>query len=153
MSPFDSNPPHVHQPSIIKIKKRSRFMANVRTYPILPCRELDESISFYESLGFKKTYRQVRPNPYAVVSLEEIQIHLFGIDGFAPTNSYGSAIVVVPDPDGLYRAFAEGLRNVYGKLPIAGIPRILRHVNATTRFMDSWWSTRAGTGCGSISLG
>jgi catechol 2,3-dioxygenase-like lactoylglutathione lyase family enzyme len=48
-------------------------MANERTYPCLPCRNLDESISFYEGLGFKTTYRQTRPNPYAVVVLEDIQ--------------------------------------------------------------------------------
>lgn len=101
-------------------------MANERTYPILPCRELDESIAFYETLGFKRTYRQIRPNPYAVVTLEDIQIHLFGMEGFDPANSYGSTIVAVPDPDNLYRDFAAGLRKTYGKLPVAGIPRITR---------------------------
>jgi len=101
-------------------------MANERTYPILPCRELDESIAFYEILGFKKTYRQIRPNPHAVVALEDIQIHLFGMEGFDPANSYGSAIVAVPDPDSLYHDFAAGLRKAYGKLPVAGIPRITR---------------------------
>jgi len=101
-------------------------MANERTYPCLPCRELDESISFYESLGFKRTYRQTRPNPYAVVALEDIQIHLFGIEGFNPVDSYGSVIVTVPDPESLYRAFASKLRETYGKLPVTGIPRITR---------------------------
>jgi len=101
-------------------------MANERTYPLLPCGELDEAISFYESLGFRKTYRQLRPNPYAVVALEDIQIHLFGMERFDPAQSYGSVIVVVPDPDSLYRDFAAGLRKRYGKLPVAGIPRILR---------------------------
>jgi catechol 2,3-dioxygenase-like lactoylglutathione lyase family enzyme len=42
-------------------------VANERTYPALPCRDVDESIAFYESIGFKRTFRQVRPNPYAVV--------------------------------------------------------------------------------------
>lgn len=101
-------------------------MANERTYAALPCRDIDESIAFYETLGFKKTYRQVRPNPYAVVALEDIQIHLFGMDGFNPEDSYGTVIIAVPDPDGLYRDFATGLRKTYGKLPVAGIPRILR---------------------------
>lgn len=101
-------------------------MANERTYPALPCRELDESIAFYEALGFKRTYRQVRPNPYAVVALEDIQIHLFGMEGFDPANSYGTAIVAVPDPDSVYHDFAAGLRKTYGKLPVAGIPRITR---------------------------
>jgi catechol 2,3-dioxygenase-like lactoylglutathione lyase family enzyme len=101
-------------------------MANERIYPCLPCGELDESIAFYESLGFKKTYRQVRPNPYAVVALGDIGIHLFGIEGFDPAESYGSAIVAVPDPDSLYRDFAAGLRRAHGKLPVTGIPRITR---------------------------
>jgi catechol 2,3-dioxygenase-like lactoylglutathione lyase family enzyme len=101
-------------------------MANERTYAILPCRDIDECISFYETLGFKKTYRQIRPNPSAVVALEDIHIHFAGIEGFKPEDSYGSVIIVVPDPDTLYHAFAAGLRKTYGKLPVAGIPRILR---------------------------
>ena len=101
-------------------------MANERTYPCLPCGDMDESIAFYESLGFKKTYRQVRPNPHAVVALEDIHIHLFGIEGFNPAESYGTVIVAVPDPDSLYHDFAAGLRKTYGKPPVAGIPRILR---------------------------
>lgn len=101
-------------------------MANERTYPCLPCANLDESIFFYEALGFKKTYRQTRPNPYAVVALEDIQIHLFGMDGFNAANSYGSVIIAVPEPESLYRAFAAGLRERFGKPPTVGIPRILR---------------------------
>jgi catechol 2,3-dioxygenase-like lactoylglutathione lyase family enzyme len=101
-------------------------VANERTYPCLPCADIDGSIAFYESLGFTRTYRQVRPNPYAVVAREDLQIHLFGIDGFKAEDSYGTVIVAVPDPDGLFRDFAEGLRKAHGKLPITGIPRITR---------------------------
>jgi catechol 2,3-dioxygenase-like lactoylglutathione lyase family enzyme len=99
---------------------------NARMYPCLPCADVEESVAFYESLGFTRTYRQVRPYPYAVVGLGDIQIHLFGMDGFDPAASYGTVIIVVPDPDGLYRDFAAGLRKAHGKLPVAGIPRILR---------------------------
>lgn len=101
-------------------------MANERTYPCLPCPNIDEAITFYETLGFKRTYRQLKPNPYAVVALEEIQIHLFGMDNFDPADSYGTVIVVVPDPDALYLAFATALRTAYKKLPTVGFPRILR---------------------------
>ena len=101
-------------------------MSGELTFPILPCRDLDESIAFYKVLGFECTYRQLRPNPYGVVVLEDLQIHLAGIDGFVPENSYGSAIVVVPDADALYASFAHRLRRELGKLPSAGIPRILR---------------------------
>ncbi|MBK8902666.1 MAG: VOC family protein [Anaerolineaceae bacterium] len=101
-------------------------MANERTYPLLPCRDLDEAIAFYETLGFTRTYRQLRPNPAAVVQREDWHMHLFGMPEFDPANSYGSVIVVVPDPDTLYREFAAGLRAAYKKLPVSGIPRILR---------------------------
>jgi hypothetical protein len=106
--------------------KEDRRMANERTYPLLPCRDIDHAIDFYQALGFARTYRQLRPNPAAVVAREDIQIHLFGMAGFNPADSYGSVIIVVPDPDALYHAFAAGLRAAYGKLPVAGIPRILR---------------------------
>jgi hypothetical protein len=48
------------------------------------------------------------------------------MEGFNPEDSYGSVIIAVPDPDNLYHVFAAGLRKAYGKLPVAGIPRILR---------------------------
>ena len=101
-------------------------MASAITIPILPCADLDESISFYEALGFNRTYRQQRPNPYGVVELGEIRIHLFGLDDFDPVTSYGSVIIAVSDPDALYEDFAAGLRERFGKLPSSGIPRILR---------------------------
>lgn len=101
-------------------------MAGEITVPTLPCADVDVSSAFYEALGFRRTYRQVRPNPYAVVERGDIGIHLFGIDGFDPETSYSTVIVVVPDPDEIYQDFADGLRAVYGKLPSAGIPRILR---------------------------
>lgn len=101
-------------------------MANERTYPALPCSDLEESLSFYKSLGFKQTYKQLRPNPYAVVAREDIHIHLFGMENFNPADSYATVIIVVPDPDSLYKDFSTGLREKFGKLPAAGIPRILR---------------------------
>ena len=100
--------------------------ATERMYPILPCRDLDEAIGFYEALGFERTYRQLRPNPHAVVARGELQIHLAGIEGFDPEQSYASVIIVVPDPDALYASFAAGLRAAYGRLPVSGIPRMVR---------------------------
>jgi hypothetical protein len=101
-------------------------MSNERMYPILPCADIDEAIEFYAALGFEKTYRQVRPNPHAVVARDDMHIHLGGIEGFDPELSYASVIIVVPDPDALYASFAAGLREKYGKLPVAGIPRLVR---------------------------
>ena len=97
-----------------------------RMYPILPCPDVDEAIAFYEALGFERTYRQLRPNPHAVVARGELAVHLAGIDGFDPEQSYASVIIVVPDPDALYASFANGLRAAYGRVPASGIPRLVR---------------------------
>ncbi len=67
-----------------------------------------------------------RPNPYAVVARDEMQIHLSVMPEFDSANSYGSVIVVVPNADALYHSFAQGLRKAHCKLPVAGIPRFLR---------------------------
>ncbi len=65
-------------------------MANERTYPLLPCRDIDEAIAFYQALGFVRTYRQVRPNPSAVVAREDLHIHLFGMDaGHTSSTGFG----------------------------------------------------------------
>ncbi|MFN2486902.1 MAG: VOC family protein, partial [Acidimicrobiia bacterium] len=56
--------------------------------------DIGEAVSFYEALGFRRTYGQVKPNPYVVVELGEIGIHHFGIDGFDPAESYGSTVIL-----------------------------------------------------------
>jgi len=94
--------------------------------PILPCPDLDEALDFYGALGFTTAFRQVRPNPYAVVRREGWELHLSGIEGFDPEQSYASAIVVVPDAEELYAEFAAGLRAARGRVPLKGIPRLLR---------------------------
>jgi hypothetical protein len=101
-------------------------MAHEVTIPILPCRNLEELLPFYESLGFAVKTRQTRPNPYASVSREDIQLHFFGLNDFEPESSYGSCIVVVPDADALYRSFTAGLRASRGRVPLSGIPRLTR---------------------------
>ena len=94
--------------------------------PLLPCAEIDGMLTFYSALGFERTYRQTKPNPYLAMRREDIELHFFGIPGFDPAESYGSCIIQVPDTAVLHRAFADGLRTLYGKVPLAGIPRMTR---------------------------
>lgn len=101
-------------------------MVGERSYPVLPCPDLEGALEFYRALGFRVTFSQVRPNPYAVVELEEIGIHLSAIDGFDPAASYGSAIITVPDPGKTWESFRDGLRACFGSVPTKGIPRLLR---------------------------
>lgn len=94
--------------------------------PLLPCASIDDMLTFYSALGFERTYRQTKPNPYLALRRDDIELHFFGMPGFDPAESYGSCIIQVPDTAALHRAFADGLRALYGKVPLAGIPRMTR---------------------------
>ena len=101
-------------------------MANEVTVPLLPCRSIDEIADFYRALGFRSTYRQLRPNPYVALERDDLRLHFFGIPDFDPATSYGTCLVLVPDIGTLYEAFAAGMRAAYGKVPVSGIPRMTR---------------------------
>ncbi|MFC7528830.1 bleomycin resistance protein [Actinoplanes sp. GCM10030250] len=101
-------------------------MADEMTVPLLPRASIDETTEFYAALGFRTTFRQVRPNPYAAMQRGDLHLHFFGIPGFDPADSYGTCLVVVPDIGKLHREFAAGLRTRYGRVPLSGIPRMTR---------------------------
>ncbi|MFI6226684.1 VOC family protein [Micromonospora echinospora] len=101
-------------------------MADELTVPLLPCASIDTVADFYRVLGFQVTHRQSRPNPYVALQREDLHLHFFGLPDFDPATSYGSCLVLVPDVAALHAAFAEGMRAAYGRVPVAGIPRMTR---------------------------
>jgi hypothetical protein len=101
-------------------------MSNEVTVPLLPCACLDDMVAFYEVLGFRTTYRQRKPNPYAAMRREDLHLHFFEMAGFDPAQSYGSCLVLTGDIGGLHRAFAAGMRAAYGKVLVTGTPRMTR---------------------------
>ena len=96
------------------------------TVPLLPCASIDDIIAFYEVLGFRTTYQQRRPNPYAALQRNEVNLHFFEMAGFDPAQSYGSCLLLTPDTGVLHRAFADGMRAAYGKVLVQGTPRMTR---------------------------
>ncbi len=104
-------------------------MSGEKTIPALPCASLDETLAFYVAMGFEITYQQTRPNAYGCVKRGDIDLHFFGMKGVDPANSYSTCLVIIEDADLLYQAFAAGLRQHFGKLPSAGIPRITKPSN------------------------
>lgn len=93
---------------------------------MLPCSDIDEIIEFFTGLGFEVTYRQTRPNPYVALEGHGFPLHYYGLDGHRAEESHSTCGVVVADTEPLFEAFATGLRATYGKLPVAGHPRITR---------------------------
>lgn len=113
-------------------------MAEV-TIPILPCRSIDDTIAFYAALGFEVTYRQKRPNTYAVVERGGIGLHFFVLRDLDPTSSYSSCYVkVTTDIDVLYGAFTDGLRRTLGRLPSRGVPRIAAALLGDSKGDHAW---------------
>lgn len=95
-----------------------------KTIPILPCRTIQPVLDFYTVLGFKVTFQQKSPNPYAVVERGGIQLHFFGMKEYEPAASYSTCQIRTDDVDGLHEVFRAGLKAAYGRIPTRGLPRI-----------------------------
>src|SRR5215204_2689779 len=104
---------------------KEAILANEVTIPLLPCHSINEVLAFYQALGFEVTYQQERPNNYAVVQRGGIELHFFSMKSYDPAGSYSSCYVRVQDVDALYMSFCDGLRSSFGRVPPAGIPRVI----------------------------
>ena len=97
-----------------------------KVIPMLPCADIDEIAEFFTALGFTVTYRQTRPNPFVALEGHGFPIQYYGLEGHLPEQSHSTCGVLVADTGAMFEAFAAGLRARYGKLPVAGYPRITR---------------------------
>jgi catechol 2,3-dioxygenase-like lactoylglutathione lyase family enzyme len=86
--------------------------------PILPARNLDQSVDFYENLGFQVVGRAPAPEDYALLRREGMELHLFGAPDLDPTTCYAGCYLRVTDARQLHDEFAK-----LG-LPDDGFPRL-----------------------------
>jgi len=105
------------------------------TIPLLPCSSLAGMLEFYQALGFAVTYQQESPYLYAAVQRGEIALHFASLRVYGGQKAFGAYLVFVDAVAPYHRAFADGLRAHYGKVPTAGLPRITRFQPGQTRFM------------------
>ena len=102
-------------------------MSSPRTVPLLPCGSIALAERFATAIGFEVGYRQGAPHPYLALRSEDgIELHYFEIFGFDPTTSHGSCLVVVSDPVEVLHRWSSGLDDLYGSVPVHGIPRLMR---------------------------
>jgi hypothetical protein len=102
--------------------------------PVLPCVSLPDTLAFYRLLGFEVTHEQTRPYVYGATRRGGMNVHFTGIKGLDPTTIYSTCLVMVPEVEQLHETFVGALRQAYGKLPVAGIPRITRMKPGQSRF-------------------
>ena len=100
--------------------------------PMFPCDSLNETLDFYQTLGFEVVFQQEDPYLYAVLRRGEVDLHFSKLTTWHTKNSV--CLVFVPQVGPYHRAFADALRLKHGKVPTAGLPRISRLRQGQTRF-------------------
>jgi len=86
--------------------------------PILPALDLDQSIAFYERLGFRLAGRAPAPEDYALMRRDDMELHFYGAPELDPATCYAACYLRVNDAPKLHAEFsALGLAG-------SGMPRL-----------------------------
>ncbi len=94
--------------------------------PMLPCDDVEAMAEVWTALGLEVTYRQLRPNPFIALERGGIALQYYGMPGWDPEQSHSTCGIVVADTRPVYERFAVGLRDLFGKVPVSGAPRLTR---------------------------
>lgn len=104
------------------------------TIPVLPCVSLEETVIFWETLGFERTYFQKSPYPYAVVQRGGYDLHFIRQKGLKPEEAAHGCLIMVSEVEQVHKDFSQRLRAQMGKVPASGFPRMSRMRPGQTRF-------------------
>ncbi|MBQ0862292.1 glyoxalase [Streptomyces sp. A73] len=110
--------------------------ANETTVPVLPCSDAEETLAFYQALGFRVVHKQTRPYLYLALEWSGFAVH-FGRppQGHDPARQDGGGCLVLVDEVAPYHAaFTRAMRAGYGKVLAKGLPRLTRFRPGQTRF-------------------
>ncbi|MFC4534342.1 glyoxalase [Sphaerisporangium dianthi] len=109
---------------------------NETTVPLMPCASVEETLAFYDSLGFEVAYKQSKPYVYLALRWSGFQLHF----GPAPKEldpargESGACLVLVDAVAPYHAAFVAAMRRVHGKVLSSGVPRITRYRPGASRF-------------------
>ncbi|TQJ23205.1 hypothetical protein FBZ33_3470 [Micromonospora sp. A202] len=113
-----------------------RVQPNETTLPLLPCPAPEETLAFWQALGFEVTYKQLKPYVYLALQWSGFQLHY----GPAPKDldpakeTSGGCLVMVDAVAPYHATFAETMRRSYGKVLVKGLPRMTRYRAGASRF-------------------
>ncbi len=83
-----------------------------KVVPILPTHDVDETIDFYERLGFEVRGRFGGRRVYVVLRRDDAELHFFYLSSADPRTNTNGCYLRIEDADALY----EEWREVLGRL-------------------------------------
>ncbi|MBQ1442621.1 MAG: glyoxalase [Renibacterium sp.] len=110
--------------------------ANEATVPVLHCVSAEQTVDFFQALGFETTYQQRKPYLYLAFRWSGFEVHY----GSAPADvdpareETGGCLVMVDSVAPYHASFSEAMRRRYGKVLARGLPRITRYRPGASRF-------------------
>lgn len=109
---------------------------NETVVPTLHCTSVDETLEFFQALGFEVTYRQSRPYLYLAFRWSGFDLHYGRApEGLDPSREHtGGCLVMVDEVAPYHAALTAAMRRHYGKVLARGLPRITRHRPGAGRF-------------------
>ncbi|MEU8773555.1 glyoxalase [Streptomyces sp. NPDC048606] len=109
--------------------------ANETTVPVMPCVSVEETLEFYQALGFEVSYQQTRPYVYLALEWSGFVLH-FGPPpkNIDPSQEEVGCLVMVDEVAAYHAEFTRALRAAYGKVLVKGRPRITRFRPGARRF-------------------
>lgn len=115
--------------------KNEQHDKNWMTIPSLPCKEIEETLEFWQMLGYIVTYKMTRPYQYGVVERGGYELHFGRVKGMeASDNLYNGCLVMVSDVKAVYLEFRQRMKDTWGRIPHSGIPRISKMRPQAMRF-------------------
>ena len=117
-------------------------MSEEQAIPVFPCASPEETLEFYQALGFEVTHRQVKPYVYLAVKRGGFDLHFVGGGKPDPEGGSATCLVMVDDVGPHHRAFAAALKASSAGCRPPGCPASRDCVRARA---DSRWSTRPAT--------
>jgi len=81
-----------------------------RAVPILPSRDLAETLRFYQRLGFDNRGAPPEEWDYLIVGRGDIELHFVADPSVDPLRTAGSCYLFVDDADALFRDWAGVVR-------------------------------------------
>jgi catechol 2,3-dioxygenase-like lactoylglutathione lyase family enzyme len=78
-----------------------------RALPVLPSRDLYETLAFYERLGFESRGAPIETYRYLILGRGTIELHFFDAPDVDPLSTASSCYVHVRDADALHREWEE----------------------------------------------